>query len=71
MSLAVLGAVIGLAGALALTRFISTQLYSVTPTDPATFAVVTFALTAVTLLATLVPALRATRVDPMVALRAE
>jgi putative ABC transport system permease protein len=71
LSLAVIGVVIGIAGALALTRLIATQLYNVRPTDPATFATVTFTLAGVALLATLIPALRATRVDPIVALREE
>ena len=71
MSLAILGVVIGIGGALALTRFIATQLFGVQATDPATFATVTFVLTAVALGATAVPALRATRVDPNIALREE
>jgi ABC-type antimicrobial peptide transport system permease subunit len=71
MALAVVGIAIGLVGALALTRLLGTQLYSVKPTDPITFAGVSFLLAAIAFVATLVPALRATRVDPVVALREE
>ena len=71
MSLAILGLAIGVAGAFGLTRFLSTQLYNVRATDPATFATVTGVLAVVALGATLVPALRATRVDPNIALREE
>jgi ABC-type antimicrobial peptide transport system permease subunit len=71
MALAAVGILIGLAGALALTRLLGTQLYSIKPTDPATFAGVSFLLAAIAFVATLVPALRATRVDPVVALREE
>ena len=71
MALAVIGIVIGLVGAYLLTRFLASQLYSVTATDPVTFAGVAFLLGAIALVATLVPAMRATRVDPVVALREE
>ena len=71
MALAAVGIVIGLTGAFALTRLLSAQLYSVTPTDPATFVLVALVLAAIALAATLVPALRATKVDPVVALREE
>ena len=71
MALALVGIGIGLVGALALTRLLGTQLYSIKPTDPATFAGVSFLLAAIAFVATLVPALRATRVDPVVALREE
>ena len=71
MVLAGIGIVIGLAGAFALTRLLTSQLYSIKPTDPATFVGVSLLLGAIALVATLVPALRATRVDPVVALREE
>jgi putative ABC transport system permease protein len=67
-----IGIVLGLAGSLALTRLIATQLYSVEPTDPATFALVCASLLAIGLLASLIPALRATWVvDPVDTLRQE
>lgn len=71
MKLALLGVVIGIMGALALTRVIRSLLYGVTPADPATFTAVSLILVAVTLLACWLPALRAARVDPMEALRHE
>jgi putative ABC transport system permease protein len=58
-------------GALGLTRLIRSQLYDVRATDPATLALVAILLGGTALLATLIPALRATRVDPVVALREE
>jgi len=69
--LAVVGLAVGLAGAFALTRFLSTLLFVVKPTDPVTFIVVSFVLTAVALLAAYIPARRATKVDPLAALRCE
>ncbi|HEY8459701.1 MAG TPA: ABC transporter permease, partial [Blastocatellia bacterium] len=69
--LAAAGVAIGLAGAFALTRVMSTLLFEVSVTDPATFAAVVALLAAVTLLACYIPAKRATRVDPMIALRSE
>jgi len=58
-------------GAVALTRFMSTLLFGVTPTDPLTYAGVALLLLSAALLASYLPARRATRVDPIIALRAE
>ncbi len=69
LRLAFVGVIIGIAGALALTRFLATFLYGVKPTDPLTFIAVSLILIAVALLACYIPARRAARVDPMVALR--
>ena len=66
-----LGLLIGIAGALGLTRFLSSLLYQVKPVDPITFAAVPVFLGAISLLASYIPAWRAARVDPMVALRYE
>jgi putative ABC transport system permease protein len=66
-----LGVAIGAAGALALGRVLSSLIFGVRPTDPVTFVAVAALLAAVALVASIVPAYRATKVDPMVALRYE
>jgi putative ABC transport system permease protein len=71
MFLTALGVALGAGGALALTRFIAALLFDVQATDTATFAAIAALLASVALLACLVPALRAIRVDPMIALRHE
>jgi ABC-type antimicrobial peptide transport system permease subunit len=65
------GVVAGALGAWLLTRMLRTLLFGVKPTDPATFVAVAALLTAVAAIAASIPGLRATRVDPVVALRSE
>jgi predicted permease len=69
--LASIGILGGLAGAFGLTRFLAKLLYGVKPVDPVTFASVAVALLLVAAMASVIPALRATRVDPVIALRSE
>ena len=69
--LVLVGVAIGLAGAFGLMRFVSSLLYGICPTDPVTLVVAAFVLAAAALLASYIPARRAMRVDPMVALRYE
>ena len=69
--LVAIGVVVGIAGALGLTQLLSTALYGVTATDPLTYVVVSVLLVLVAMLACYIPAHRAAKVDPMVALRYE
>jgi ABC-type antimicrobial peptide transport system permease subunit len=71
LRLTLLGLALGLVGSIALGRALRSLLYGVTPTDPATYAAVSLLLGGIALLACWVPARRATRVDPMQALRSE
>ena len=71
MSLVVVGLTIGLVGALTLTRLMTTLLFEVSPTDPITFGAVALCLILATLLACYIPARRAIKVDPLIALRYE
>ena len=71
LALGSIGVVLGLGGSLLLSRALTTLLYSVSPNDPATLAAVAALLLATTLVAGYLPARRATRIDPVVALRAD
>jgi len=71
LSLAAIGLAVGMIGAAALMRLLSSQLFGVKPFDPITYAAVVAGLAAVALVATWLPARQATRIDPMLALRAE
>jgi ABC-type antimicrobial peptide transport system permease subunit len=71
MKMAIGGVAIGLIAAFGLTRLMSNMLYGVSATDPTTFAVIALLLVAVAMAACLIPAWRATKVDPLVALRHE
>jgi len=71
MQLVAIGLAVGLVGAVALTRFVRTMLFDVSPSDPITFGAISFMLAAVAFVACFIPARRATRVDPLVALREE
>jgi ABC-type antimicrobial peptide transport system permease subunit len=66
-----IGIVLGLAGSLGATRLLGSMLYGVSPLDRMTFATTTVALAIVGFLATLIPAFRATRADPLMAIRAD
>ena len=71
LRIVVAGVIVGLAGAVGVTRVLQTFLFGVTPTDPIAFTIVTLLLMAVGLMAAWLPARRATRIDPCAALRAE
>ncbi|HEX7334557.1 MAG TPA: ABC transporter permease [Pyrinomonadaceae bacterium] len=71
LKLVLIGVGVGLAGALLLTRMMTTLLFGVTPTDAVTYAIVALGLIVVALIACCIPARRATKVDPLVALRFE
>jgi ABC-type antimicrobial peptide transport system permease subunit len=71
LRLALLGTAAGVAGALLLTRLLQSMLFEVSPADPVVLAGVSLVLIAVALAASYLPARRAARIDPVIALRAE
>lgn len=71
ITLALIGTAIGLLGAFALTRLMSSLLYGVSPADPATFSVIALVIISIALIASIIPARRATKVDPLIALKYE
>jgi predicted permease len=71
LTLAMVGALVGIGAAIGVTRYLGSLLYGIGATDPATFVIIAFLLIAVALLACYIPSRRATRVDPLVALRYE
>jgi putative ABC transport system permease protein len=71
LTLVLTGIVIGIGSAIGLTRFLATLLFGVEPTDGVTFVVVSMVFFVIAMMAALVPAMRATRVDPVIALRSE
>jgi len=71
IALTTIGTVIGLCTAAAVTRYLQTMLFGLTPLDPSTFVAVAAVFGLIATLAAFVPARRATRVDPLVALRCE
>ena len=71
LKLTALGLALGLAAAYALTRYMQTLLFGVKPADPLTFGLIALLLIVVAIVACWIPARRATKVDPLVALRSE
>jgi ABC-type antimicrobial peptide transport system permease subunit len=71
MMLSLIGMTIGLASAIAVTRLMRNLLFGVSPTDPLTFVIISLLLIFVSLIACWIPARRATKLDPMIALRTE
>jgi putative ABC transport system permease protein len=71
MLITLIGVAMGLAAALAMTRIMQNLIFEVSPTDPATFALIALLMVSVALIATFIPARRATKVDPLQALHNE